>query len=453
MNIFFECAEVLVIYIVLSMVIRYVFLKNPLPSKYQSIYHTGTIALALACVALFGVDVAVVAVVILSAVNLFLANQDSKLYEILLIIPMIGIVDGLLLPFLILPVRMLSFSQKAESAYVFCIYTCMFAGLVVFYFLGKSWRQQFAYELGDRDLQKWEEILLGIIGLILVVFSFVLNGSLNSLNGQESGEFKLILVLLGISSFVMTVSVIIVIYVGNKRAYFTSRVSDMQLNIITTMAEIVENRDKNTGGHIQRTATYVDIIVHELKDEGEFSDILTEQYMQDIKIAAPLHDIGKIHISDSILNKNGRLSDTEYTIMKTHSKVGRDLLIQAKENLGEFSYLDMAIDMAAYHHEWWDGSAKGYPEGLKGDAIPLSARIMAVADVFDALISKRVYKKAMPIDRAFGIIREETGSHFDPVVVNAFFRARTKIEDALVDFEEAEEEADDMWESVKTRAF
>lgn len=453
MNIFFECAEVLVIYIVLSMVIRYVFLKNPLPSKYQSIYHMGTIALALACVALFGVDVAVVAVVILSAVNLFLANQDSKLYEILLIIPMIGIVDGLLLPFLILPVRMLSFSQKAESAYVFCIYTCMFAGLVVFYFLGKSWRQQFAYELGDRDLQKWEEILLGIIGLILVVFSFVLNGSLNSLNGQESGEFKLILVLLGISSFVMTVSVIIVIYVGNKRAYFTSRVSDMQLNIITTMAEIVENRDKNTGGHIQRTATYVDIIVHELKDEGEFSDILTEQYMQDIKIAAPLHDIGKIHISDSILNKNGRLSDTEYTIMKTHSKVGRDLLIQAKENLGEFSYLDMAIDMAAYHHEWWDGSAKGYPEGLKGDAIPLSARIMAVADVFDALISKRVYKKAMPIDRAFGIIREETGSHFDPVVVNAFFRARTKIEDALVDFEEAEEEADDMWESVKTRAF
>ena len=138
-------------------------------------------------------------------------------------------------------------------------------------------------------------------------------------------------------------------------------------------------------------------------------------------VAAPLHDIGKIHIPDAILNKPGKLTDEEFTIMKTHTSAGEQLLTHAKAELGESDYLDMAVDMAAYHHEWWRG--RGYPYGIGGGDIPLCARIMAVADVFDALTSKRSYKNAMPLEKAYAIIQEESGTHFDPVVVEAFFAA------------------------------
>ena len=138
-------------------------------------------------------------------------------------------------------------------------------------------------------------------------------------------------------------------------------------------------------------------------------------------MAAPLHDIGKIHIPDAVLNKPGRLTEEEFAVMKTHTTAGQELLLRAKAELGESGYLNTAVEMAAYHHEWWNG--KGYPYGLNGDEIPLCARIMAVADVFDALTQKRCYKSAMPAEKAYAIIREESGAHFDPKVVEAFFAA------------------------------
>lgn len=137
-------------------------------------------------------------------------------------------------------------------------------------------------------------------------------------------------------------------------------------------------------------------------------------------VAAPLHDIGKIHIPDAVLNKPGRLSDEEFAIMKAHTTAGEELLKHAREELGESGYLNTAIEMAAYHHEWWNG--RGYPYGISGEEIPLCARIMAVADVFDALASKRCYKGAMPLEKAYAIIREESGTHFDPAVAEAFLR-------------------------------
>ena len=145
-----------------------------------------------------------------------------------------------------------------------------------------------------------------------------------------------------------------------------------------------------------------------------------------MSVAAPLHDIGKIHIPDAVLNKPGRLTDEEFTTMKTHTTAGEKLLAHAKDELGESEYLNIAVEMAAYHHEWWNG--KGYPYGMSGEEIPLCARIMAVADVFDALTSKRCYKNAMPLDKAYAIIREEPGTHFDPTVVDAFFAASEDIE-------------------------
>lgn len=212
------------------------------------------------------------------------------------------------------------------------------------------------------------------------------------------------------------------------------RISEMQHNIIITMADIVESRDENTGGHIRRTAEYVRIIAEKLREKGHYSDILTDRYVDDMVVAAPLHDIGKIHVSDTILNKPGKLDDEEFAIMKTHTTYGRDMLEHAVKNLGAFSYLNMAVLMAGYHHEKWNG--RGYPEGLSGQDIPLCARIMAVADVFDALVSKRCYKAAMPLEKAYGIIHEESGNAFDPVIVDAFFDSTEDIENTLKTFAE-----------------
>lgn len=212
------------------------------------------------------------------------------------------------------------------------------------------------------------------------------------------------------------------------------RISEMQHNIIITMADIVESRDENTGGHIRRTAEYVRIIAEKLREKGQYSDILTDRYVDDMVVAAPLHDIGKIHVSDTILNKPGKLDDEEFAIMKTHTTYGRDMLEHAVKNLGAFSYLNMAVLMAGYHHEKWNG--RGYPEGLSGQDIPLCARIMAVADVFDALVSKRCYKAAMPLEKAYSIIREESGNAFDPVIVDAFFDSTEDIENTLKTFAE-----------------
>lgn len=224
-----------------------------------------------------------------------------------------------------------------------------------------------------------------------------------------------------IAAFIMTITIIALIMQGNKRSFYHEQVTGMQSGIITLMAEIVESRDDNTGGHIRRTAKYVEDITGELKRQGVYADILTDGYMKDMAAAAPLHDIGKIHIPDNVLNKPGKLTEEEFAVMKTHTTAGEELLTRAKAELGESGYLTTAVEMAAYHHEWWNG--KGYPYGISGEEIPLCARIMAVADVFDALTSKRCYKSAMPLEKAYSIIREESGTHFDPAVVEAFFAA------------------------------
>ena len=202
-------------------------------------------------------------------------------------------------------------------------------------------------------------------------------------------------------------------------------IAKMQYNIITVFADMVENRDENTGEHIHRTAAFVGIIARQLQKEGKYTDILTEKYIEDLEISAPLHDIGKIKISDAILNKPGRLTSEEFEKMKTHTDEGRKILQKATDSLGEFSYLLISMDMSGYHHERWDGT--GYPARLKGEDIPLCARIMAVADVFDALISKRSYKDAFSFSEAVDIIQEEKGTHFDPAVVDAFMHALDEV--------------------------
>ena len=187
------------------------------------------------------------------------------------------------------------------------------------------------------------------------------------------------------------------------------------------LASLAETRDNETGNHILRTQGYVEVLCEQLAASGKHPEVLDRKGASMIVKAAPLHDIGKVGIPDHILLKQGKLTADEWAIMRQHSAMGAEALhraIQGHEDKPAFEFLRVAMDIARYHHEKWDGS--GYPDGLKGDGIPLSARLMALADVFDAIINRRVYKGAMSIEEAVAIILEGKGSHFDPEVVDAF---------------------------------
>ena len=205
-------------------------------------------------------------------------------------------------------------------------------------------------------------------------------------------------------------------------------ISELHVNIITTLADIVESRDETTGFHVKRTAEYCAILAEKLMKKGLYLDEINDEYIDTLTIAAPLHDIGKIKIPDAILNKPGRLTDEEFEIIKTHTTMGKEMLDNATATLGATGYLHMATDIAYYHHEWWDGSRKGYPTGKSGTDIPLSARIMAVADVFDALVSKRPYKDGFSIEKALEIMVEERGTHFDPEIIDVLLDSEPEIE-------------------------
>ncbi len=200
-------------------------------------------------------------------------------------------------------------------------------------------------------------------------------------------------------------------------------INKMQNGLILVLADMVESRDKCTGDHVRKTAAYCRIILEELRKEGLFKDQLTDAYINDVVNSAPLHDIGKIKVSDAILNKPGKLTDEEFEEMKKHTIAGNEIIQQAMELVSsDTGYLNEAKNLATYHHEKWNG--KGYPMGLKGDEIPLSARVMAVADVFDALVSQRSYKKPFTFEEAISIIEEGSGNHFDPRVAEAFLKVK-----------------------------
>jgi response regulator RpfG family c-di-GMP phosphodiesterase len=197
--------------------------------------------------------------------------------------------------------------------------------------------------------------------------------------------------------------------------------------MILVLADMVESRDQNTGEHVRKTAAYTGVIMRELKREHIYEDQLTEDYIQDVINSAPLHDVGKIQVPDAILNKPGKLTDEEFEIMKTHTTAGAQIITSAIDMVSEDNsgYLFEARNLAHYHHEKWNGS--GYPDHLSGTDIPLSARIMAVADVFDALVSKRSYKDGFPFEKAMAIIKEGRGTHFDPAIVDAFVQASDEV--------------------------
>ena len=203
----------------------------------------------------------------------------------------------------------------------------------------------------------------------------------------------------------------------NKNKY----IEKFSENLIEILAVMSESRDTSTGEHIRRTSLFVKAICLKLRNNPKYKDILTDEYINVLYKASPLHDIGKIQISDVILNKPGKLTSDEFEIMKTHTVKGKEILERALVGIESNEFLNEAIILSMYHHEWWNGL--GYPYGIKGEDIPIEARIMAVADVFDALISKRIYKEAYSFSDALEIMNEENGKHFDPDVFKAFIEA------------------------------
>lgn len=213
------------------------------------------------------------------------------------------------------------------------------------------------------------------------------------------------------------------------------RMKNYNSEIVTSFATLVESRDSSTGSHVKRTKSYVKILLDEIKTNNLYSSIMTKDFEDKMMNAAPMHDIGKISIPDTILQKPGKLTDEEYSVMKKHSVLGGEIIQEIFKDMDDKEFLNIAYDVTRYHHEKWNGN--GYPEGLVGKEIPFSARIMAIADVFDAISAKRCYRDAMPLDKCFAIIKEGKGVDFDPVLTDLFLNAKEKVEKVCKESQES----------------
>lgn len=217
----------------------------------------------------------------------------------------------------------------------------------------------------------------------------------------------------------------------------TRKLAKMQDAIIMAMASLAETRDNETGNHIRRTQNYVAALARQLKDLPRFSAELTDENIELLYKSAPLHDIGKVGIPDNILLKPGKLTSEEFEVMKLHTNYGRETILSVERYLGESNeFLRFAREITYSHQEKWDGS--GYPENLSGDAIPISARLMAVADVYDALISRRVYKPAFSHEEAIDIMRKGRGTHFDPDILDVFLKITDEFREIAMRYQESE---------------
>jgi putative two-component system response regulator len=217
----------------------------------------------------------------------------------------------------------------------------------------------------------------------------------------------------------------------------TIKLAKMQDAIIMAMASLAETRDNETGNHIRRTQNYVAALARQLKHLPRFSSELTDENIELLYKSAPLHDIGKVGIPDNILLKPGKLTSEEFEIMKLHTNYGRETILSVERYLGESNeFLRFAREITYSHQEKWDGS--GYPENLCGDAIPISARLMAVADVYDALISRRVYKPAFSHEEAIDIMQKGRGSHFDPDILDGFLQITEEFRQIALRYRESE---------------
>ena len=313
---------------------------------------------------------------------------------------------------------------------------CLLIGIVcapfgwVFYFDNEGYHRGVAFLV--YEITYFASLIYIIVALILVGRKF---------HHRDSSTIIMILVVLVAGIIPMTLASLHIAYVAVGMSaclcyvYYNDlvqqdtrdelvknqeKVSAMQSQIIARLANLIESRDTETGGHVARTSAYCKLLAEEARREGVYDDVIDEDYIARLYALAPIHDVGKILVSDKILRKPGKLTAEEFEEMKKHAASGGDVARRILTGIADEAYMQMAYDIATYHHERIDG--KGYPRGLKGEEIPLSARIMAIADVFDALVSKRCYKEAISVDEAFKIIETDSGTHFDAKLVEVFLK-------------------------------
>lgn len=200
------------------------------------------------------------------------------------------------------------------------------------------------------------------------------------------------------------------------------KMKTIQTHIVSGLANLIESRDTETGLHVARTSAYAKALAECARDDDVYTEQIDDRFIELLFTLAPMHDVGKILVSDEILRKPGKLTPEEFEQIKKHAEYGGDVVRQILSDISDEEYVKFASNIATYHHEKWNGS--GYPKGLKGEEIPLEARIMAFADVFDALVSKRCYKEPYPVEEAFKIIEKDTGTHFDPKLSKVFLNHR-----------------------------
>lgn len=214
------------------------------------------------------------------------------------------------------------------------------------------------------------------------------------------------------------------IYIDFENPYIR-KVTLQHNEMIDGFATMVESRDTETGGHIKRTRAYVDLMLDKMRHDRRYRAVLNRDYLENVSNAAPLHDIGKISTPDDILQKPGKLTDEEFEVMKQHAAAGGEIILHSLRDFSNPEFRQIAYEVARYHHEKYNG--RGYPEGLKGEEIPLHSRIMAIADVFDAVSQRRCYRDALPVEECFAIIERGSGTDFDPDIARIFLNARDEV--------------------------
>ena len=224
------------------------------------------------------------------------------------------------------------------------------------------------------------------------------------------------------STVLVGVILTLIIFFMYRKQVEGRRLALFQRSVIATFADLIESRDVTTGKHITNVQKYFVCLINQCIEDDVYKDVFSKWNIDEVSFAAELHDVGKINISDVILNKPGKLTEEEYEIMKTHTIVGSEIIDHMAANFKNIEMLQYAKNFAVAHHEWWDGS--GYPYGLKGEDIPIEGRVLAIVDVYDALVSERPYKKAFSAEDAARIIQEDSGTHFDPRLVEVFLQVQ-----------------------------
>ena len=397
-----DIIELMLIYVGVNLIKKYVFLEPELEKVKQKRYQIASITLFLLSY-LFLKEDAVLVLLVTVALNISLGRKEKRIPGFFLIIPIIGFLDGIMGPMWATPKVVLRMTEKEELFYSIILYTVMFFVVALFYFKAKKWRAQFEKDVKTRCLEGWERIMLVSVGMMLILYSYTYSELPTTDIVSEVVINNIILdkVITAIVVFGLTIIVIMLILQGNRKVHYYKKTENMSKQMVNALAKTIDAKDKYTNGHSTRVAKYSIMIAKRMGYKGK--------KLEQLEFAALLHDIGKIGVPREIINKPSRLTDEEYEIIKTHPGTGADILTEVTE------IPDITIG-ARWHHERYDG--KGYPDKLSGMDIPELARIIGVADAYDAMTSKRSYRDVLSQEIVKGEIEKGKGTQFDPQIAD-----------------------------------